>query len=163
MKHYNHLEKAIVSFFKERGIDVEIEPSGSRGPDVRGINFPLVAEIKHDLELSRDLHSKYWSDWNSVQEFGGKTSDYRLVKHLPHGVDRLSGDTRGWLAVIWGQLRYMVKSARLTEGWIICENYPFFELSLFEALGFLITNLLVYIGEIEHRGNIGFYQIRYIS
>jgi hypothetical protein len=163
MKHYEHIQDAIVAFFAAKGVEVEIEPSGSRGPDVRGVNTVLVGEVKHETELRRDLHCKFWKDWNSTQHFGGKTTDYRLAEHLPTGADRLDDNVRGWLAVIWGQLRYMVKDAGLSEGWIVYENHYSFEQSLLEATAFLAGNSLLYADSPEHQDNIGFCKMTYTT
>lgn len=162
-KHYDHITGAIQSFYKQRNIDVAIEPSGSRGPDVGGINAPLVGEVKHETELSRDLHGKFWKDWNSMQRFGGKTSEYRISEHLPGGTEFLGDEARGWLAVIWGQLQYMVKDAGLSEGWIIYENYYSFEQSFLEAVSFLSGHSLIYADTPEHYDNIGFCKITFIN
>lgn len=162
-KHYEHISENILSFFKELNVDVAIEPSGSRGPDVYGIGTPLVGEVKHEAELHRDLHGKFWKDWNSAQRFGGKTTEYRLADHLPEGAESLSDDARGWLAVLWGQLRYMVKDAGLSEGWIIYENYYSFEQSLLDATSFLAMHSLIYVETPQHNDTVGFYKITFLT
>lgn len=163
MKHYEHMTESIFAFFKAKGIDIEVEPSGSRGPDVRGVNIPLVGEVKHERELCRDLHCKFWKDWNSTQHFGGKTADYRLAEHLPAGADMLADNVRGWLAVLWGQLRYMVQDEGLSEGWVVYENYYSFEQSLLEATAFLAGHSLIYADNPEHQDNVGFCKITYTA
>ena len=163
MKHYEHMQETILAFFSSKGIEVEIEPSGSRGPDVRGVNTTLVGEVKHETELCRDLHCKYWKDWNSTQHFGGKTTDYRLADHLPAGAVKFDDNVRGWLAVLWGQLRYMVRDAGLAEGWIIYENYYSFEHSLLEATSFLAGQSLICADVPEHSDNVGFCKITFTA
>lgn len=161
-KHYDHISSTILSFFNKLDVLVEIEPSGSRGPDVRGLGYPLVGEVKHETELQRDLHSKFWKDWNSSQRFGGKTAEYHLADHLPGGTDLLSDHARGWLAVIWGQLRYMVRDAGLSDGWIIYENHNMFEQSLLEATSYLSLHSYIYADPPMHSDSVGFCKIAFI-
>lgn len=162
-KHYQHIEGTIIAFFQDRGTRVAIEPSGARGPDVRGIGTPLVGEAKHEKELCRDLHCAYWTNWNSTkQKFGGKTFDYRLAEHVPPGVQALSDRAKGWIAVICGQLRYMVKNANITHGWVVYENYYSFEPSLLEAVAFLQKNNVITTKGPEHRDNVGFLLVSYL-
>jgi hypothetical protein len=124
LNHYEHLRNTIVAFFKAKGIDVELEPSGSRGPDVVGVNTTLVGEVKHEKELCRDLHCAYWTNWNSTkQKFGGKTLEYRLAEQTPDGVEDLSDRAKGWTAVVYGQMKYMARDAGLSEAWVVYENY----------------------------------------
>lgn len=163
MKHYEHLEPVIVEYFKGLGIDVEIEASGSRGPDVRGINVPLIGEIKHILEQERDLKSFYWSSWNSPkQKFGGKTLTYQIRSSLPVDAEYLSDIAKGWIAVLWGQLRYMVKYAGLSEGWVIYEDYQKYEVNLLEAGTFLNRCGFVHSDTPTKMGNVGFMRIVYL-
>lgn len=162
-KHYKHIESTIMAFFNEKGMSVEIEPSGSRGPDVRGVTCLLVGEAKHEKELRRDLFRAYWTNWNSPkQKFGGKTFDYRLAEHIPAGIDDLSNGAKGWVAVICGQLRYMVKKAGITQGWIVYENFDSFETSLLEAVSFLNEKSVITLHSPEHMENVGFLQVDYL-
>lgn len=164
MKHYEHIEAVIVEFFKGLGIDVEIEPSGSRGPDVRGINVPLIGEIKHVLEQERDLKSFYWSSWNSQkQKFGGKTLAYQIRSSLPGEVDNLSDIAKGWVAVLWGQLRYMVRHAGLSEGWVIYEDHQKYEVNILEAVTFLSAVGFVRSDIPAKMSNVGFLRILYLN
>jgi hypothetical protein len=153
-----------LAFFREKGIDVEVEPSGSRGPDIQGKNRDLVGEVKHEKELFRDLHCKYWTDWNSTrQKFGGETCAYRLAEHVPVGFDRLGERAKGWVALISGQLYYTTRAAKLNAGWIVYENYFSFEASLMEAVSFLIRRSFLKANWPEHRKNVGFLRVAYVT
>ncbi|HQH16834.1 MAG TPA: hypothetical protein PKZ86_06840 [Smithella sp.] len=164
MKHYEHLKNNITTYFKAKGIDVVLEPSGSRGPDVAGINAPLVGEVKHEKELARDLHSFYWSSWNSTkQKFGGKTIDYRLVEHVPNDVASLSDRAKGWIAVIYGQLKYIARNSCLSEAWVIYENHCLYEASLLEAIRCLYAHNLITADSPEHIENVGFIRITFLQ
>lgn len=161
-KHYQHIQGTIVSFFQERGVQVVLEASGARGPDITGVKTPLAGEAKHEKELCRDLHCAYWTNWSSTkQRFGGKTYDYRLAEHVPATVQRLSDRAKGWVAVICGQLQYMVRKAKLTRGWIVYENYFAFEPSLVEAAELLRREGIITTEGPEHRDNVGFLLISY--
>lgn len=93
MGHYDHLSSNINQYFKSKGMDITIEAHGSRGVDLEGINGTILSgEIKHAVELARDLNSRYWSSWNSVnQKFGGKKTGFQLRSLLPKAVDSLQG------------------------------------------------------------------------
>jgi len=164
MKHYEHLRDIITTFFKAKGIDVELEPSGSRGPDVVGTNATLIGEVKHEKELVRDLHSFFWSSWNSSkQKFGGKTFEYRLVEHLPDDVNNLSDRAKGWIAVIYGQMKYMARNLGVSEAWIVYENHLLFEYSLQEAMLFLSSHNLSVADNPEHIDHVGFMRITFLE
>jgi len=163
-KHYKHIELPIIDFFKEKGVNIAIEPSASRGADIVGISSALIGEAKHEKELRRDLDRAYWTNWNSTrQKFGGKPLDYRLAEHVPVGVCDLSNGAKGWVAVICGQLRHMVNKAKLTQGWIIYENFYSFEASLMESASFLREQRMISFCPPEHRENVGFLRIDYLS
>ena len=76
------------------------------GTDLEGTNGTiLVGEIKNETELNRDLGG-YWSSWNHNQRFGGKDRNFKLRSILPEGVESLSSKVKGWIAVVFGQLKY---------------------------------------------------------
>lgn len=164
MKHYEHMEPVIAAFFREHCIEVALEPSGSRGPDISGINVALVGEIKHAVELRRDLRSTFWSAWNSpAQKFGGKVKGFVLGNNLPDDAGNCSPRAKGWLAVIFGQLRYMVRAAGLSEGWLVFAEAAEFISSLREALDWLAGHGLVSIDGPHIRQDIGFVKVTFRS
>lgn len=163
-KHYDHISGIIVDFFRKKGMEILIEPHGSRGVDIEGADRgTLVGEIKHADELHRDLGSVYWSAWNSDKtSFGGKKANFQLRSILPHDVERIEdGRVKGWIAVVFGQLRAWVKKAGLKEGWVVYEDYPEFEPSLLAASDYLRKNRLIGFDKPEHSGRLGFLHIRF--
>ena len=137
-EHYQHLERFIHDYFAGQGMKVAIEPRGSHGPDLEGIKGTLLAgEIKHLVELNRDLPGKFWKDWNSNQKFGGKTNDFKITTVLPSDVNSLSEEALGWIAVVYGQLNHYREKAELDEGWLVFEDYKNFYHSLEVALTYL--------------------------
>jgi hypothetical protein len=163
MRHYDHLGLVIHRFFQSKGMKVLIEPHGSRGADLEGTDGTImIGEIKNEAELNRDLGG-YWSSWNSKsQQFGGKDQNFQLRSVLPDGVEVLSSQTKGWIAVIFGQLKYRVRKAGLTEGWVVYENYSLFESTLFEALNFLNQHNLTFNDVPEHLKGVGFVRVIYL-
>lgn len=160
MRHYDHIAPIIHQYFKRKGMTVAIEPHGTRGPDLKGINGTImVGEIKNQTELLRDLRS-YWSSWNSNQSFGGKKKDFKLRSILPATVEALSSFTKGWIATIYGQLKYPTEKGNLTEGWLVYEGFSF-ENSLLEALNFLSQHNFTRNDKPEHLDNLGFVKILY--
>lgn len=110
----------------------------TNGPDL--LRCTLIGEIKDKIELDRDLSSKYWSSWNSPnQSHGGKTKEYILKNDLPKDIPK-AGKTKGWIAVIFGQLNYQRKSVDLPDGWLIIEDYLNYSEELLEALEYLKQN-----------------------
>ncbi len=163
MGHYDHIDSIITDFFKKMRFDVVIEPSGSRGPDIIDKNKRLVGEIKSEAEIERDLRG-YWSQWNSEKtSFGGKTKDYLLSQHLPQEVVSLSMEAKGWIAVIYGQLRHYVNTYHLSEGWLIYEGNTAFGRGLSEAVNFLSKKGFIKSNAPEQIGNIGFMKITYLK
>jgi hypothetical protein len=163
MRHYDHLAPVIHKYFQSKGMEVSIEPHGSQGADLEGINGTLmIGEIKNETELNRDLGG-YWSSWNSPgQQFGGKDRSFELRSVLPDGVDFLSSKAKGWIAVIFGQLKYHTQKAGLSEGWLVYESYSLFESSLLKALSFLGQHSLTFNDVPEHRKGVGFVKVRYL-
>ena len=132
---YNHLEPLIKRFFLNQGTEVTIEPRGSQGPDIESIKGQkCIGEIKHAVEIYRDIR-KYWGDWNSNRSFGGKTSEYLLSTEFPNDVNMLEKEVKGWIAVIYGQLRHYCNS--LPNGWLVCEGYNAFKDSIKQAMDYL--------------------------
>lgn len=141
--HYSHLEQPIKDFFRRHGMDVAVEPRGSRGPDLESVSRTrngspaCVGEIKHDAELQRDLRSAFWSNWNNPnQSFGGKPKGYVLrdAESLDRAVDGLSSPALGFVATVMGQLKFYVRNASLSAGWLVIENASRWRAPLSEAL-----------------------------
>ena len=161
-KHYQHIEPIIQEYYTKMGMNVAIEPHGSLGADLEGIDSTsMVGEIKHASELKRDLPKKFWSDWNSHQQFGGKISDYKLASEFNKAVVNLPAEVLGWLAVIYGQLRYYANKHNLTSGWLVFEKYEIFGDSLRQALSFLQGNEKIKSSSIEEFQGLGFVCINF--
>jgi hypothetical protein len=166
--NYQSLQPIISRYFRSKGIgceahrtcDVVYSPfSETVGPDI--LRCTLIGEIKDDQELKRDLSSKYWSSWNSPnQQFGGKRKDYLLQNDLPSTIPN-DGKTKGWIAVIFGQLEYYRKTVGLPDAWLIVENYTEYKTELEQALSFLKENNKIndYVSEIFEE--LGFIHIFY--
>lgn len=163
MRHYDHLASVIHKYYRSKGMEVSIEPHGSQGADLEGINGTImVGEIKNETELNRDLGG-YWSSWNSLgQQFGGKDRNFQLRSVLPNGIELLSSQAKGWISVIYGQLKYRAQKAGLTEGWLVYENYSLFEFTLLEALNFLNQHNLTFNDIPEHLKGVGFVRVMYL-
>ena len=156
-KHYQHIEPVIQKYYTKRGMNVAIELHGSHGADLEGIDgTKMVGEIKHSGELKRDLPKKFWSDWNSGQHFGGKTSHYKLAGEFNKAVVNLPAEVLGWLAVIYGQLRYYAKKRAVTSGWLVFEKCGNYGESLKQALAYLQENEKIKSGTIEEFQGLGF-------
>ena len=156
-KHYQHIEPIILEYYRRKGMAVAIEPHGSQGADLEGIDgTKMVGEIKHAGELKRDLPKKFWSDWNSGQQFGGKTPNYKLAGEFNGAVVNLPTEALGWLAVIYGQLRYYAKKHDLTSGWLVFEEYGNYVKSLKQALDYLQENDKIKSSTIEEFQGLGF-------
>ncbi len=159
---YKHMEQAIRLFFEARRIQVCIEPRGNRDADLVSTCGRVVGEIKHEAELRRDLQSKYWSDWNSSQSFGGKTPGYRLASELPN-TERLSPKARGWVATIYGQLNNYRRCHCLSTGWLMIESPSRFRDSLLDATHFLESAEKIDTGPLLQLQNVGFIEIRFLE
>jgi len=159
--HYSHLETAIRDFFAKKGISVELEPHGSRGPDIESTCGTVVGEVKHALELGRDLGSFYWSSWNSNQSFGGKTPSYHIEDDFKQIPSQLSNEAKGWVAVVYGQLNHYRRTKRLDEGWLVFEKYSEYSESLVEALNFLSSEHKIKKHRLLQHNGLGFTQIWY--
>ncbi len=158
---YEHLRPAIEEFFRKQGQIVRIEPRGSRGPDLEGEDpRQLVAEIKAASETQRDLPG-YWSQWNSAQQFGGKSRDYRLRDDLPPEAEDLSVKVQGWLAVVFGQLRHYVRTAGASAGWLVVERYDLHRQPLEDALEFLVSAGRLRNYSVHNQGQLGMVCIVY--
>lgn len=159
--NYLHIETSIKSFFRIKGLEVHLEPNGTRGPDLRSFCGNAVGEIKHRTELERDLRSSYWSHWNSNRRFGGKSSDYQIANDFDSSVYELSGKIRGWITVIHGQLNHYRKTDHLDSGWLIIENIIDYESSLKDTLNYLISNKKITKYKVEKLSDLGFIEIVY--
>jgi len=161
-KHYQHIEPIIQEYYTKMGMNVAIEPHGSLGADLEEIDGTKMAgEIKHAGELNRYLPKKFWSDWNSGQQFGGKTSDYKLASEFNPAVANMPVEVLGWLAVLYGQLRYYAKKRAVTSGWLVFEEYGNYAGSLKQALAYLQENDKIKSSTIEEFQGLGFAQIEF--
>lgn len=165
MRHYTGIEKAIIMYFNENCIEIDIEPHGSRGPDIVGHHADgklVIGEIKSQKEIIRDLGG-YWSQWNSDRSFGGKTKDYKLkVNYCDKGYGLTSPSSKGWVAVIDGQLRGYCEKAGIMRGVLVIENFPVFENDIRRAIEYLSTHSRVigYSGKTDKHG-IGYVIVDY--
>jgi hypothetical protein len=121
----------------------------------------MVGEIKHAGELKRDLPKKFWNDWNSGQQFGGKTSAYNLADEFDRAVTEMPGQVRGWLAVIYGQLRYYARKHGITSGWLVFEEYKRYGESLKKALAYLQENEKIQSSTVEKFQGLGIVLIEF--
>jgi len=167
---YQHLQPTISSFFRSLGLGCEVQHScevvyspfgASNGPDLS--LFTLVGEIKNKVELERDLSSRYWSSWNNPNEsHGGKPRGFRLADDLPAATAiPTDGQTKGWIAVIFGQMNYQRTGAGLPDGWLIVEDYETFSNRLGEALEFLKSNNKIRDFLIAEYQGLGFVHVYY--
>ena len=165
--HYLKLEEPVKRYFGQNGKQIEIEPSGSRGPDIQSTDGAVVGEIKHAVELARDLPSAFWGNWNNPKlRFGGKEVGETLVEmeRLGTSAERLSAEARGFVAVILGQLKhaYVIK-AGLDNGWLVIEDAARWMVSLREALAYIGNSHRGLSSDIETDGNgIGYVNIRFV-
>lgn len=140
MKHYGHLEGKIKKFYLNEGLKIEIEPHGSRGPDIIGKDSEgkvFIGEIKNEKEIDRDLKG-YWSQWNSDTSFGGKTKEYKLKSNYTDKGEGLnSSQNKGWASVIDGQLRGYCCKYNRDKGDLVVENYNKYSKNLHETLNYL--------------------------
>jgi len=131
----------------------------SNGPDLS--RFTLVGEIKDKQELERDLPSRYWSSWNNPNaSHGGKAQGYRLSEDLPATIPAYE-QTKGWIAVVFGQMNYQRRGAGLPDGWLIVEDYATFSNRLGEALEFLKSNKNIRDFVISEYQGLGFVHVYY--
>ena len=160
--HYTSIESVVRDFFQERGISIIIEPRGSRGPDIESLSPPMVGEIKAQSEVVRDLRG-YWGQWNSSQHFGGKTSEYRLRSEFPDDVELLDQAAKGWIAVIYGQLRNYCRVAGVPTGWLVVEGIAESEPGVKKAADYLIANGKVALESWAEMEGIGFVAVRFLQ
>jgi hypothetical protein len=121
----------------------------------------LVGEIKAKKELERDLPSRYWSSWNNPNtSHGGKAQGYRLSNDLPADIPA-EGRTKGWIAVVFGQMNYQRSGAGLPDGWLIVEDYATYSRQLIEALEFLKDNNIIQDFLVSEYQGLGFVHVYY--
>lgn len=166
-KHYGNLEGPIKRFFAKIGKWVDIEPSGSRGPDIKSTDGTVVGEIKHATELARDLPSKFWRDWNNPNaKFGGKNAGETLVEkeRLGMSAERISAEARGFVAVILGQLKHgYVLEAGLDSGWLVIEDVVRWMVPLKETLSYIGNSHRGFASDIEvDEYGVGYVNIRFV-
>lgn len=161
--HYINMETVVRDFFQERGISVVIEPRGARGPDLESVSEPkMVGEIKAQSEVARDLRG-YWGQWNSNERFGGKTREYKLRSEFPDDVEALDRAAKGWIAVIYGQLRNYRRVAGLPTGWLVVEGISASSDSMKQAVDYLAANGKVALESWGETEGIGFLEIRFLQ
>jgi hypothetical protein len=139
-----------------------IEPYGSKDADLISACGREIGEIKHAGELVRDLRG-YWSQWNSSQSFGGKTPAYKLGMEFSDEVAQLNSRARGWLAVVFGQLRHYCCKHGAQSGWLVFEDVATHGSSLNEALSFLTSEGKANVAESAAHNNVGFVQVRFLQ
>ena len=166
-RHYVNLEEPIKRYFAKIGKRVEIEPSGSRGPDIKSTDGTVVGEIKHITELVRDLPAKFWRDWNKPEErFGGKVTGETLIEmeQIGTSAERISAEARGFVAVILGQLKHgYVVTAGLDSGWLVLEDVARWMVPLKEALSYIGTSHRGLASDIEvDEYGVGYVNIRFV-
>ena len=130
----------IKSRYEKKGFKIEIEPHGSRGPDILGHGENgqvIVGEIKGATEILRDLRG-YWGQWNSDRSFGGKASTFKLKSNYTDKGEGLpSSAVRGWVSVIDGQLRGYCLKENCPKGDLVVESYDSFETDIRVAIDYL--------------------------
>lgn len=160
--HYISVETVIRDFFQVRGISVVIEPRGSRGPDLESLTDPkMVGEIKAQSEVTRDLKG-YWTHWNSNERFGGKTREYKLRSEFPDNIDVLDRAAKGWISVIYGQLRNYCRVAGLPAGWLVIDGVSESSGDVKKAVDFLVANGKVALESWTDVEGIGFLELRFL-
>jgi putative DNA-invertase from lambdoid prophage Rac len=158
--HYLHIEKTIRAFFREQGLKIEVEPSGSSGPDLAFRGSNAVGEIKHREEIQRDLRG-YFQQWNSDLTFGGKSTDYRLSDELTPDATALGREVQGWLAVIYGQLRFYCRRAECNTGWLVLEDVEADDRDLVVALQFLEAHGRITVPSVDRLQNVLFVRLSF--
>ena len=78
----------------------------------------------------------------------GKETNFQSKSIFPKDVEELSGEGKGWIATIYGQLMNRVSEAHLSEGWVVFEDYEEYVDTLYEALSCLRGNNLINYGPI---------------
>lgn len=140
--HYSHMKAAIDDFYKSRGDFITIEPIGvgKVRPDIMGLDSAgelIIGEIKKSKELDGGLNG-YWKQWNSDKnQFGGKTTDFRLDSCYSDKAASLALQEKGWLAVTDGQLRHYCSEHGVSKGSLVVENFSGYEPSVKSALDYL--------------------------
>jgi len=163
--HYGQISEKINEHYNKKGTKIEIEPHGSRGPDIVGKNkFEDVAigEIKSESEINRDLNG-YWSQWNSDRSFGGKTKDYQLkTNYYDEGASLKSSSEKGWVSVIDGQLRGYCNKESISKGDLVVENYNRFKKEIQNSLEYLKAQNRITSYKIEtDKSGIGYITINF--
>lgn len=69
--------------------------------------------------------------------------------------------TKGWIAVIFGQMNYQRRSAGLPDGWLIVKDYETYSNQLGEALAFLKINKKIQDFLISTYQGLGFVHVYY--
>ncbi len=106
-RHYQHLEKGLAGSYGKRREKVLVEPSGRGMPDLVGMTkkgSKFVGEIKNQREVAGST-SSWWSFWKK-----------ELATKYHQDTKKLSSESRGWLAVIDGQLHKYAKNNHVSRG-----------------------------------------------
>jgi hypothetical protein len=133
---YEHLHSVIEKFFKNKGGGVNFKPGRRIGSDfIETGGAKLIGEIKHREELCS--LSNFWYAWNSNQKFGGKSHKYRLKSEFDQDIDDIGLCVRGWIAIIYGQLRNYSKFSG-NKGWLVIESYSHIKCNLETTISYLV-------------------------
>jgi len=167
MGHYNELEQKIKDHYKRKSAEVDIEPHGSRGPDIKGSYTDgeiIIGEIKKETEIYRDLNG-YWGQWNSNRSFGGKTNDYKLKNNYSDKGKGLSSlEVKGWASVIDGQLRGYCEKDVVLQGDLVIENFDIFKNEIQDAVEYLKSQDRIEKFFVEtDTDNIGYATVNYMK
>jgi hypothetical protein len=166
MGHYDSLAQIIKSCYRKKGSRIEIEPHGSRGPDILGCSEngqTIVGEIKGATEILRDLNG-YWGQWNSDRSFGGKTNTYKLrSNYADRGKGLPSSAVKGWVSVIDGQLRGYCRKENCPRGDLVVESYDRFEADIRAAIDYLKAQRRISKFSVQtDRLNIGYITFEFV-
>ena len=113
VERYRHIIPIIESFFATRGaVKFQYDGAGMKNSDFLDANARIVGEIKHSGEIGyKNQIKRFWKDWE----------DKAPIKGLIPGVS--NEVTKGFVAVIYGQLFSQVKAQCFSKGWLVLE-YP---------------------------------------
>lgn len=125
---YGHLEDTLHSDYGKRGETVDVEPKGRGMPDMLGNDKDgnrFIGEIKNRREVDGST-SSWWSFWKQ-----------KLIPVYRQRTETLDGASRGWLAVIDGQMRRYADEHSACRGDLVVEKGERDEASVKRALDFL--------------------------
>jgi hypothetical protein len=131
VKHYTHMEAAILAHYRNVGGAVTVEPPGRGHPDIEGVDKTggkIIGEIKSARECSGSP-SAWWSYWNQ----GAR----QLAAAYPDKAESISATAKGWCAVVDGQLREYCRVADVARADLVVESFARFASDVKLALSFL--------------------------